>query len=460
MRTQSSFYIIVSAIFLIIVSPYLMSDGMFMDGLWYASISKNISSGIGSFWNLKFTESVYPSFHEHPPLAFGLQSVFFTFFGDSIYVERFYSLLTFVINGILLVFIWRLIAEDEERKLGWVPLLFWITMPLVTWAASNNILENTMMVFCSASVYFILKSLEKRRFINMFLSGVFLFFAFLSKGFTSLFPFSLPLWLFLFGMGITFSRFVIDSFVMLLAFCFSLVLLQVCCPEGIESLTLYFNKQVVGSLKSIETVSTRWYIVGKLLLEITIMISISLIVYIVTKKEYRKKTSLKWTFIFLALGLSGVIPIMISMKQRGFYILATFPFFSIAIAYFISPYVSILLEKVKVNIKIFSLILLSFSIVLVVYMGTKIGRDNDKIGDVLSVLEFVENENVLKISKSLWNDYSLHGYFYRYGNVSLDVNNKFDSNYFLNNKGEINTDLSSYHKVDINLEKYDLWKKK
>ena len=63
------FYITILALFIGIISPFMFTDGMFMDGLYYACISRNLALGIGSFWDLEFTETLGKHFHEHPPLA-------------------------------------------------------------------------------------------------------------------------------------------------------------------------------------------------------------------------------------------------------------------------------------------------------------------------------------------------------------------------------------------------------
>ena len=101
------FYLSVFGIILIIISPSLLSDGMFLDGLLYAVISKNLANGIGDFWHLHLTKTLSPIFFEHPPLAFGLQSLFFKILGDSIFVEKLYSFLTYVVTGIIIVKIWK-----------------------------------------------------------------------------------------------------------------------------------------------------------------------------------------------------------------------------------------------------------------------------------------------------------------------------------------------------------------
>ena len=87
------FYISVLAIFFFIISPHFLAEGMFLDGITYAALAKNYAQGLGNFWNLHYCQTLYPEFHEHPPLAIVIQSWFFTLFGSSIYVEKIYSVL-------------------------------------------------------------------------------------------------------------------------------------------------------------------------------------------------------------------------------------------------------------------------------------------------------------------------------------------------------------------------------
>jgi hypothetical protein len=50
-------YILIIGFFIIIASPSLLSEGMFMDGLIYANISANLAKGLGSFWSPHFSET-------------------------------------------------------------------------------------------------------------------------------------------------------------------------------------------------------------------------------------------------------------------------------------------------------------------------------------------------------------------------------------------------------------------
>ncbi|MEO1627822.1 MAG: hypothetical protein AAFV25_21920, partial [Bacteroidota bacterium] len=53
----------------------LLEQSMFVDGLWYAAISRNLAQGQGSFWHPHFSALIFSEFHEHPPLVFGLQAL-------------------------------------------------------------------------------------------------------------------------------------------------------------------------------------------------------------------------------------------------------------------------------------------------------------------------------------------------------------------------------------------------
>jgi 4-amino-4-deoxy-L-arabinose transferase-like glycosyltransferase len=72
----------INAIVWLILLP-LYQDGMFMDGVQYAAVARNLAKGIGSFWFPVFSDNYVAglnSFHEHPPLVYYLQSFFFKIF--------------------------------------------------------------------------------------------------------------------------------------------------------------------------------------------------------------------------------------------------------------------------------------------------------------------------------------------------------------------------------------------
>ena len=462
---STPFYLITIALLIGISAKTLFSGGMFMDGLWYSVISRNISIGFGSFWDLSFSKTVYLHFHEHPPLAFGLQSLFFDLFGESILVERFYSLFTFLITGWIIVLIWRRVVIEKFKNLGWLPLLFWVTIPLINWSLSNNLLENTMMIFTSLSILFMLKSTNKARFLNLLLAGVMIFLGLLTKGPVALFTLSFPFWIYIFNKDYGFKKFILDTFILIAAILFSFGLLFIIEPLALDSLIVYFNKQVVTSIKSVRYVDSRFYIVWNTITNLIPAVIILVLSYVFLKTDKEKSSNNNWSWIFIALGFSGVIPIMITLKQSSFYILASMPFFSIAIAYLVAPRALFLYQKIVTNDHIYKrfkgvvYIVFILSIVVSVVLSNKIDRDEVMISDVRKVIEVVDENSVIGLQKELFEVWTLHGYFQRYAKISLDVNNKFDDVYFLVSKGYESSQLTNYNKLSMNLEMFDLYMK-
>ena len=440
-----------------------------MDGLIYAAISKNMAGGEGSFWYPHLSETFFPEFHEHPPLALAMQSVLFRIFGNSIYIERFYSLLTYLIAGFIIIGIWKEVTG--ERKTAWIPLFLWILVPNISWACANNMLENTMTVFVCFSVLFYLKSLKNRRLLFLILSGFAITAGVLSKGFTALFPWSLPLWFWLFTKRTRFSRMAFDTLLIILFSTLPVVLLFINSPETADSLTKYFNKQVLGSIQNVQTVDSRFSIVWGFLSQIILPVIIGIFVLIagrikkVDPNLFKKNVSLMLAFFLLS--FCGVFPIMISMKQRLFYVLSTYPFFAIGLGVLILPVSRQLLSRIKQNstgmkiFTVFSCILLVTGIVLSITQINNIGRDKDKIHDVKLITEKIPSDSIISICPGMWQDWSLHGYFARYGAINLDAGSTPEYDYYLTDGNCDNDVLKTYYKrVEVEARKYNLYKRK
>ena len=126
---------------------------MFLDGVTYASIARNLAQGRGRFWAPHYTDTIYPAFHEHPPLAFWLQSLWFRAFGDHWFVERAYSAAAAALIALLIVVTWRAVhAVPDARNQDWLPVALWMAAPVVSWAIVGNLLETTVAVFVTGAV--------------------------------------------------------------------------------------------------------------------------------------------------------------------------------------------------------------------------------------------------------------------------------------------------------------------
>ena len=112
------FRILTLAVFAAATLPRLAQRGMFVDGVTYASIARNLSEGRGSFWSPSYTATIYPQFHEHPPFGFWLQSLWFRVLGDHLFVERAYSLAAALGTALLIALIWRRLNTVSEGPAG------------------------------------------------------------------------------------------------------------------------------------------------------------------------------------------------------------------------------------------------------------------------------------------------------------------------------------------------------
>src|ERR1022692_1748202 len=140
---QRPYWLITISVLFILVVSQLIQDGMFSDGLLYVCVSKNLANGIGTFWHPYFGNTLKTPFHEQPPLYFGILAVFFKVFGQSMYVERLFCLLTLVITGFYISKIWKVLVGKDETNASnsWLPVLLWITVPVCFWTYTNLVEE-------------------------------------------------------------------------------------------------------------------------------------------------------------------------------------------------------------------------------------------------------------------------------------------------------------------------------
>src|SRR4030095_9758422 len=157
-----TFKIFTYSLFVWLVVAHLFKDGMFTDGVQYATVARNLALGLGTWWEPHFSKTMFDRFHQQPPGAIWLQAFFFKTFGDSIYPERIHCLVTGVIMLILIASTWIKMFDDSNLKqMSWWPQLIWLSIPTVSWGLKNNVTENTMVIFDWLSVAFLLRVFEK-----------------------------------------------------------------------------------------------------------------------------------------------------------------------------------------------------------------------------------------------------------------------------------------------------------
>ena len=178
----------------VLTVPRLWQRGMFVDGMTYAVVARNMALGIGDVWAPSLSDTIYARFFEQPPLGMALQAIAFALVGDHFAVERAFSLLMFGANGLLIAAIWRRFLPAQY---DWLPILLWLVPSVVTWAVINNMLENTQAVFTSLACYALLRTSDRRPAIALAawaaLAAACVVVGTLVKGPVGLFPLTMPI---------------------------------------------------------------------------------------------------------------------------------------------------------------------------------------------------------------------------------------------------------------------------
>jgi 4-amino-4-deoxy-L-arabinose transferase-like glycosyltransferase len=423
--------------------PVVLLGGMSLDGITYATVARNLSIGQGDFWHPSYTATVYPAFHEQPPLALWLESLLFRAFGDVWWVERLYSVLTALPTGALVVLIWRrlLAPWPQWQTYGWLSIALWIVVPGWFWIYRHNFLENSMGVFTALAVYAALRSLDSRRLGVCWsaLAGVAVAAAVGSKGPVGLFPLVTPTVAYL-TLGGTSRR---RSFGMQLALVFALatVIGLVMLEADARAFTqAYLNEQVFNSIRGArETVNSGW---GRFELASGLVIDLLPSAAIVAGMVYVARRvagcAVGWgprgPLVFaLVTAASASLPIMVSPKQSAYYAAPSWPFFAMALAIACLPAADALADRwvhsahfarsagrlrVAAACGVSALVLSS-----PLWCGMMF-RDRALVDDVDRIAEIVGPRATLAAGSEVREEWSLQAYLYRRHFISVAVDDR------------------------------------
>jgi hypothetical protein len=261
----------------------------------------------------------------------------------------------------------------------------------------------------------------------------------------------------------------VDTFILTLGMIIPISVIIMFIPEAITFFTAYMDKQVIGSLESVKTVDNRFYILWFLLQQIIPVILLSGIILLIKKrKRIEAGIEQKKQQIYYAIGmiaLSGIVPMMISLKQRAFYLSATLPLVAIAIAGFMTPYIMALFNKYpirqKVNtiLTIFGIVALVGTLIFSLTFLNKPVRDKALLSDIKAITKEVPRSETISGEQNLYSVWSLHGYLKRYADINLNKGFKEDYRYYLSEKQSNKPIPEGYKEIDLNLKQYRLFLK-
>lgn len=460
MQRQTSLYFIVVGAFLLFISGNFLSEGLSHVGMDNAVVAQRMSEGFEDFWLPSLSAPGNPDRSNYMPLGYWIESVWYRIFGSSSFMaEKIYSVLTYFIIAALMIWIWTLLGQS--RRVGWLPLMCWITIPLVSWSATNNLLESTMTMFVLLSVVFLLKA-GRASFISqtrlalgkktgpyrlsrtawVVLAALMMELAFLVKGFAGLFPIFFP---FLYWIIVRRERILFPVFstgVILVIWMVTIFVAILVSPDIYHHLYNYLHHQLIGGVLHVQTVTSHFYILYVLLLQGFIPLMLTAIICIIrlksrpfyrylffwrhTKKltaEQIERSRLGW--FFLAVGVSGILPIMLGLKQQDFYIVPTLPFFAIAMACLLYNLIEDWLERINKTAKrvlaAMAVILFGSGLLLNINSLNKINSNQVLLNDMRQILPYLSHGEVISVTDEVMSADEVAEYFYRYKSVTFDT---------------------------------------
>jgi 4-amino-4-deoxy-L-arabinose transferase-like glycosyltransferase len=421
--------------------PRMWQHGMFLDGLIYASVSRNLAAGDGSLWAPSHSATDDAPFFEHPPLGFWLEGVGFRIFGDSFLVERGFSLLVFGLHALLIMAMWRRLLP---ARYDWIPLLFWILPEVVTWSVVNNMLENTQALFTTVAVYCLIRTIGDSSARTQcgwsMLAGVSVVAATLTKGPVGLFPIAVPLLLPLLPRARSHRLLLVWTSMTAVVVAAAMTLAVLPAPR--HALAEYLRRQLVPSLRGErEVASARFpflsYLGAGILARMAIVAATIVAIGARSAPALGRMNPITW--FFLLTGVMASLPIAMSPKMAGHYFVPAVPFFALAAASLVMPavdrYAWIRAEGKRHMPLILAAALLVATIVVPVVRGPIEPRDLETVASLDAIASAIPRGAIVGTCREEQFDWSFATYLQRFFRVSLEAKDAAVDGWFVSPKG-------------------------
>jgi 4-amino-4-deoxy-L-arabinose transferase-like glycosyltransferase len=436
-------WLTLAIIFCLLVLARLVQQSMTIDGTLYAAIARNLAAGDGALWHLRFSGTLFPYFAEHPPLMLWLEAIGFWLFGDSLAVERGFSLVTALLNAAVLLGIWRQLTRDTPyQALGVVALILTLVAGRIGFALASALIENLQMIFTSLATLLVLVAYRDGevgsrtvRSFWMVCAGLAIALAVLAKGPVGLFPLVVPVF---YAIAFRTPRLwgaVFDTALVLLTVAaVSSVLLLFDAPR--EYFLRYVDGQLVSSLSGARGGAGVWKAV-KVFVPVALFPLLIALLFVAMSKwlgpvrpaARMSRGSLTQTALFLlAIGIAGSGPIFLSPRVAAYYFNPSLPFYAMALACVCAPFVLNVFQRTSAlwlrRVRIALVAGVAISLGIVAYNVGKPGPDRDLIADARQVAAHIcpsaeRCARSIASCQSVWEEWQFHAYMARNQQVDL-----------------------------------------
>lgn len=463
----SPFWLLLAAVFVFLVCSPLLQEGCFMDGALYSTMARNMAEGIGTYSAPFVTETWLPQFHHSLQLGMVLESFLFSIFGDHSWVEKLYGIIMALLNMVLIVKIWQLLfrKDAETKRLAWFPALLWVTVPIVFWVFTNNMLEMTSSFFAVLAVWLTLLGLEEgeRKILLFLLAGVCTFLAVMSKSIVGAFPLAVIGLHWLIVRKHTFPQALLYTFIVLggFAMVFGLLLLYEPMRDALQE---HWESMLVPSFEGKMGVDRgRFLVIKRVFFELIPMLGLSTLFLLIMKREIRARIDFKRVLFFIVLGIAASAPIMISQKQAGYYASPSYPYFATGVALLCVPLLKTWLSRVNTNAigwKAFRIVAALALIGAITFTFVRTDRFTRHAEELTAVEEFApilhEKGEIVSTCYSIRLMFHMNSYLYRKLYVSLEIEE--GQTYYLGNVNCVPSDAYKPIKTSGQFVLYELRK--
>ena len=156
---------------------------------------------------------------------------------------------------------------------------------------------------------------------------------------------------------------------------------------------------------------------------------------------------------FLFLGLSATLPIMISTKQSGIYLIPGLPMFAFSAAFFALPFFERLVNLKMFNVfskrfTYFSWFGLAITLIYTAAITGDYGRDKLLLSDIKTLKSIIPEDEKVGVCYEMMNDFTFHVNLQRFCRYELRKNTP--TTFFLTRKNE----CDSIHRDSLKIVGY------
>jgi hypothetical protein len=198
-------------------------------------------------------------------------------------------------------------------------------------------------------------------------------------------------------------------------------------PAARDSLTKYYNEQLVTSLAGQREVSgSSFAIVIELLQGVCLPFALAMGLAAglargwVAPRESDRRLAIAFTLI----GLTGTLPILVSPKQTGHYLMPAVPFFAIGAAAFVAETTSALERRLSTGAGRrgvrFAAALLAVGAVIAIWIPA-VERDPLRLADLDQLAASAPRGQTIGLCPAANSDWLLHAWMQRRYTISLDA---------------------------------------